>query len=137
MITRRRVRPVLTLAIILAQAGSAAGCHVGRIECLTAGERVTLEGIVVEKEVYGPPNFGETPDVDERRRVKVLVSREPLEICAGSPEEVDIVPIHGVREVQLVDYIPAAQRGTQVSIEGTLQRAQNAYHYTPVILVIE
>jgi hypothetical protein len=53
------------------------------------------------------------------------------------PEEIDTTYIADVQEVQIVNY-PAHPVGkSKVSLVGVIERAQNAYHYTPVFLYMK
>lgn len=87
--------------------------------------------------VYGPPNFGETPAIDQKRSVPFLIIDRPIDICANTTDEFGQGPLSGVSKIQVVYPINYDRsRAGQGSIRGELQRANNAFHYTPVILIV-
>jgi len=69
---------------------------------ITPGEdpEALISGTVVERNVWGPPNFGEHPKTDSRYRVWIVVLDDPIQVTIANesrhePEEV------AVREIQL------------------------------------
>jgi hypothetical protein len=101
------------------------------------GVKITLSGYVSGRQVYGPPNFGETPKIDEKRVIPVLILDKPISVCAGSDEEIDDSPVSEVTEIQIANYSAHALGRNEVSLSGVLERAQNAYHYTPVFFIAD
>lgn len=123
----------LTLAVIVWTSACAASSRI----CAQEGERVTLHGTVSERQVYGPPNFGDTPEVDQRRTVRILTLSEPIDLCArqgshaGEPAE-----LH-VNEVQLIAPTARATAEPERVLTGVLARSDNALHYTRVIFILD
>jgi hypothetical protein len=105
--------------------------------CVSTAQQVTLQGQVRYESVFGPPGFGESPRVDQRRSIPVLALDNPIDICPGANEEIDTAPIRGVRRVQLIG-APGNDRrlSGRVFLIGELQRGTNAIHYPPVTLVV-
>lgn len=124
-------------SIALTIASITMACGASNNTCIRTGERIVLRGTVISRHVYGPPNFGETPNTDERRTIPVLVLNEPIDICHGAQDEINVSPVNHVTDVQLVDYSVRSTRRIEVSISGTLERAQNAFHYTPVFFIAD
>jgi hypothetical protein len=127
----------LTAIIATRPAHSPAEPSAPGASCMRTSEHVALRGRVLNEEVFGPPGFGETPAVDQRRSIPVLVLDSPVDICVGGADEIDDAPINAVSKVQLI-YLPASapRLSGRVSVDGELQRATNAFHYTPVTLLI-
>lgn len=104
---------------------------------------VRLEGTLIEREVYGPPGYGETPAKDARATILVLklshgISVEPA-ANAEATGSASLDPVKNVREVQLfVDPSRKADGrklvGRVVTATGTLNESITASQYTKVYL---
>ena len=105
--------------------------------CVSTSQQVTLRGQVRYENVFGPPGFGENPQIDQRRLIPVLALDDPIDICPGTDEEIDTAPIYDVRRVQLIHVRGTGRRWHgRVFVNGELQRGTNAFHYTPVTLIV-
>lgn len=122
-----------TASILISAA--VASCNTLYTGCTGTGQTVVLSGHVRQQEVFGPPNFGDTPELDSKRMISILLLDHPITICQGTQDEIDTSPIASVTEVQLVNLEPSLEY-QRVSLSGTLERRQNAYHYTPVFFVV-
>ncbi|HZU33736.1 MAG TPA: hypothetical protein VFB79_21660 [Candidatus Angelobacter sp.] len=74
-----------------------------RYEYDTAGMR--MEGTLVERRVYGPPDYGETPAKDAKERILILklahaISVEPT-ADAQANGSVNLDPARHIQELQL------------------------------------
>ncbi len=110
----------------------------------TAG--ITLKGRLVERQVYGPPGYGETPTEDSRDFIlilklgrKISVKPSPTASATGSAS---LDSVENVREVQLfVSRIQKAEVhkliGKDVIAVGTLNEAITASQYTKVWLDVK
>jgi hypothetical protein len=91
-----------------------------------------IYGQITLKNFYGPPNYGETPDIDRIESYYVLKLLEPITIVSGS-EKIK------VEEIQLL-FIGGSgnkiDRGSY-TVEGKLYLAQTGHHHTPVILIVD
>ena len=114
---------------------SSAACHAGSEACIEPRNKVTLRGSVSERQVYGPPNFGETPETDQRRTILVFLPSEPIHLCGESSGTAGDPPETNVTDMQLINYSRRGSLGTPTSVTGSLARADNAYHYTRVIMI--
>lgn len=96
-----------------------------------------LRGTVVTREHYGPPNFGETPDIDKKESVPILVLKEPVSV-RGNPRSVtDQETERNITEIHLVfgsRYSSAALSGREVAVIGTLFHAVTGHHATKVLM---
>ena len=110
----------------------------------TAG--ITLKGTLIERRVYGPPGYGETPAEDAHETILILrlphpVSVEPAE-NAEANNSPNLDPAKNVREVQLFmnqPKIAEARRllGRMVTSTGTLNESITAAQRTKVWLDVK
>lgn len=102
---------------------------------------VTLHGRLIQRKVYGPPGYGETPATDAKASIFVLklshqISVEPAE-HADANDGVDLDPAEGVLELQLFLRFPPRVdvrklAGHDVTATGTLNESITASQYTKV-----
>jgi hypothetical protein len=124
----------------LAQHKTAAGTeHEASYTYETPG--IQLRGTLIEREVYGPPGYGETPARDARGTILVLklsrgISVEPKANTETS-DSANLDPAENVREVQL--FISRSQAadarkhlGRVVKVTGDLNESITASQYTKV-----
>jgi len=107
----------------------------------TAG--ITLHGTLIERKVYGPPGYGETPAQDAHETILILKLPHPISVepaadgeGSGSP---NLDPAKNVREVQLLmgrTQAAEARRllGRMVIATGTLNESITASQRTKVWL---
>jgi hypothetical protein len=110
----------------------------------TAG--ITLQGTLIERKVYGPPGYGETPAQDAHETILILKLRRPISVepaanadGSGTP---NLDPVNNVREVQL--FISRSQAadprkflGATVIATGTLNESITASQRTKVWLDVK
>ena len=101
------------------------------------GDPVTLSGKVTKRTFYGPPGYGENPDIDSRETQGVLLLSEPICVDENPRDydeaeknqlEVTLVPLGNTN---LKGYI-----GKQVTVQGKLFHANTGHHHTPVLIEI-
>ena len=104
---------------------------------------VQLTGTVVMEHVYGPPNFGETPDQDARYIIPVLHLDSAVCVVPGSPTRahMNADTVADVRRVQLFSRRPdgreynfAAWADARVVVLGTLSESVAPGEYTRVVI---
>jgi hypothetical protein len=110
----------------------------------TAG--TTLQGTLIERKVYGPPGYGETPAQDAHETILILklphpISVEPAANADGNGTP-NLDPAKNVREVQL--FISRSQAtdarkllGAMVIATGTLNESITASQRTKVWLDVK
>lgn len=112
-----------------------------RYEYDTPGVR--LEGRLIERKVYGPPGYGETPAKDERDTILILRLRRVITVRplpdAKAKNSASLGTARNIREVQLfVNRTKSDQAhqmaGKAVVAEGTLNEAVAPIQYTRVWL---
>lgn len=100
---------------------------------------VVLKGKIVKKYAYGPPGYGESPDIDEKIVYYVLLLNQTINV-KGDENTPNSDTFKDVREIQLVyfdiDKLKALNNKL-VSIKGTLFQAFSGHHYTDVLMNIE
>jgi hypothetical protein len=134
----RNVHPrgILAVPALVSATFALGACSAGASACINTRQSVVLAGVITDRQVYGPPGFGETPEIDERRSIPILTLETPIDICQGSESEIDVTPLQGITEVQIVNYSSPYPSGRTL-IAGSLERAQNAFHYTSIFLVVD
>ncbi len=104
-----------------------------------APNEVELRGRLRATEQYGPPNYGENPESDQRLRVLVLTLDKPIDTCADSSSEINNEAVTGVGTVQIL-VVPGLNLepliGQLVTLRGVLSRAVLARHFTPVVFTV-
>lgn len=102
---------------------------------------ICLEGTLVERKVYGPPGYGETPAKDARATILVLklsypISVEPA-VNTDASKTANLDSAKNVREVQL--FVSQSRTadvrklvGRMVTASGTLKESITASQYTKV-----
>jgi hypothetical protein len=105
---------------------------------------VKLCGTIYTRTVFGPPNYGETPKTDRKCQILLLFldhsislktdvsDKDTLDDTSFSNQWVVelVVNPHHLKEVK-------ALLGRHVCAEGTLFQADNANHYTNVLLSVK
>jgi hypothetical protein len=96
-------------------------------------DAIVLQGKLVLKEFFGPPNYGENPGTDKIETYYILVLFEPLLInLQGHIETIfELQVIFNSREVNMnID-------STSVyTIVGNLLKAQSGHHHTEVVVIL-
>jgi Domain of unknown function (DUF4431) len=102
--------------------------------CLSYNQQsTTLRGIVTQQTFFGPPNFGETPEIDKRETQSVLMLAEPICVTASDDEDAE----QNQLQVTLVPRIKISLKaldGKQVKVTGKLFHAHTGHHHTPLLL---
>lgn len=97
---------------------------------------VTLRGTVAMEGRYGPPNYGESPDTDQKVTIAVLYLDKAVNVAGkGAPDDPDSETVKDVAAMQIIH--PAGIKiGTGCKeITGTLMKGFTAHHYTSVLIV--
>lgn len=107
---------------------------------------LSLHGTLIERKVYGPPGYGETPTHDAHETILILKLPQPISVepaanahSTGSP---NLDPAKNVREVQL--FLSRSQTvearkllGRMVNATGTLNESITAAQRTKVWLDVK
>jgi hypothetical protein len=100
---------------------------------------VELRGTLTTVTRYGPPNFGENPESDEKLNVPLLTLTDSLRFCADPDRPADTETVH-ISQLQLnfAKYgdVPSELLGREVLVTGTAMLAVSGYHFTPVLLTV-
>jgi len=100
-------------------------------------EGVVLSGTVVLRTFFGPPNYGENPETDEKEVQALLKLDHPL--CTVESVEREEQAERNQRQVTLVPlggFSLKPYAGKHVSVKGSLFHADNGHHRTPVLIAI-
>jgi hypothetical protein len=102
---------------------------------------VTLSGTISRHMHYGPPNYGEDPEHDEKGFYWYLDLDRPICVNGKNEDSPDMEGESDVRHVQIVygvyaDYPPGrGWIGRHVSITGSLFHADTVHHHTEVLIM--
>lgn len=106
---------------------------------------VELRGRLIVSLRYGPPNYGETPEQDEKRNTPFLELGRPITLCpepdpaTGTPDADSGTT--ATAQVQMnfayVKPWPRELHGREVVARGTLYPSFTGYHYTPAVMMVE
>jgi hypothetical protein len=97
---------------------------------------VTLSGKVIERHEFGPPYYGEHPEIDDKLVIQILQLPSPISVRADPSDDLNTEET-GLREIQLA--FPSGLHhdhlsGKCVAARGTLYHATSGYHFTNVLL---
>lgn len=101
-----------------------------------------IEGTLITRMYYGPPNYGENPETDAQQYPFILQLDKPIDVIAKENDthnsdvfevtEIQVVPIDKEKTELLGTYIDK-----QVRIQGTLFEAIFGGHHTDVLIQVE
>ena len=127
------------MASILSVAG---GCAPGNDLLPYEPEVVELEGVLEREHRYGPPNYGESPEIDRSLTVYTFSIREPIDV--GRPDTLSEVNDSPVREVSKVHVVVSDEAcdadleiGKTVRLRGALSKQTSGHHFYPVLFSLE
>jgi hypothetical protein len=99
---------------------------------------VRLSGRLVIETRYGPPNYGEEPETDEKLRVPFLSLESPISVCADPASDVNNENVVDAEIIQLTsshDLAELAER--RVLVSGRLSRPVTGYHFAEVVMKVD
>lgn len=97
---------------------------------------VTFKGKIAYEKFYGPPNFGETPETDQKVEVPILRTEHPVDI--ENTVSGGLSSIKGQRKIQLIIRKKKLKKHDLcVEVTGTLFEAVNGHHHTSVLLDVD
>ncbi len=126
--------PFLLLHLAASQAGN-------RRKALHYGpEKVTLQGTLVFRTFYGPPNYGENPRTDSKETQSILLLDNAFDVIGDKQDPFNETE-RGVNRVTLVfsNPIPHPVRyylKRRVTVEGTLFHGFNGHHRTKILITV-
>ena len=101
-----------------------------------------IEGQLITRMYYGPPNYGENPDTDSKQYPFILELDKPINVIAEEDDEfnsdklevteIQVVPMNKEQTQLLEQYI-----NKRVIIQGTLFEAIFGGHHTEVLIQLE
>ena len=112
----------------------------GTSDSTSAGPCGVFEGKLRTLEVYGPPNYGESPDTDSRLTVSILDLLSPIRGAKVWDVYRNEHTVPYVEQVQIVGSPSSTRQSESVQKQGTrrfsgcLFYAESGHHVTEVIL---
>lgn len=100
---------------------------------------VELSGTLHIITKFGPPNYGENPDSDEKLQVPIITLSDSVDVCGDLSSSINRDAFHGLREIQVLfpeGMAYAGFRDRSVVVTGTLSEAVMSHHFTPVVMVV-
>jgi hypothetical protein len=102
---------------------------------------VSLEGELISRTEYGPPNYGETPNLDKKSLIYLIKLKNAINVKGDPEDEVNRTDFKGLKELQIVDldgnYNYQQFMHKTVVIKGTLSEAVTGHQYTNVIFIVD
>lgn len=100
-----------------------------------------VSGTLTEKMVYGRPNYGETPDIDEKNYIYILKPDKPVNVYADAnppdPEIADHTLLNQT-EIQTFSNIDDVHKelkkylNKKIKLQGVLFTGRTGGQYTPI-----
>jgi hypothetical protein len=93
---------------------------------------INISGNIILKQFFGPPNYGEMPEIDKTETYYVLQLNEAITFIQGNNKEI-------VNEIQLVfiDSINLElKKDCNYIVKGNAFFAHTGHHHTPIILFV-
>ena len=94
---------------------------------------ITINGNILLKKFYGPPNYGESPEIDIIENYYVLILNETITFSDGSETET-------VDEIQLIlnnNINKNFDESLNYVIKGQAFFAITGHHHTPIVISVE
>ena len=101
-----------------------------------------IEGTLITRMYYGPPNYGENPDTDAKQYPFILQLDDPIDVIAQEGDthnsnifeviEIQVVPMNKEQTELLEQYI-----NKSITIQGTLFEAIFGGHHTDTLIRVE
>lgn len=106
--------------------------------------KVELEGTLLVKDEYGPPNFGENPDSDQKLKIYVLHLSAPVDIkadAAPDSDDPDIDNYFNVKDIQVdFDYKATGIKSLinkKIKVSGSLHEKIAPGDYMDVVMIVD
>lgn len=101
---------------------------------------VELAGVLRLTQRFGPPNFGETPELDSTVVVPLLTLAQPIKVRGNLDAAMNNETYEGLEEIQLVlsqtlDLSLLVDR--ELTITGTLFQKHTGHHFTDVLMNVK
>jgi hypothetical protein len=101
---------------------------------------VNLAGVLVEKWVYGPPGYGETPQKDKKIKIIFFELTNPINLKADPADLRDADDRTSVTEIQIntSDSMTRLKKflNKKVTLRGTLYEATSSAEFTSVLMLV-
>lgn len=107
-------------------------------------ESSTLSGTIGKKLFYGAPNYGETPEKDEKIWVSILRTNAPINVFGDiDPKDPETAneTITNITEIQIYSTDKSLDlkklEGNKVKLQGVFQAAQSGNQFTKVLFKVK
>jgi hypothetical protein len=103
---------------------------------------VELQGILIKVMKYGPPNYGEDPEIDAKLEVPILMLSQPIRVAGDPSSPINRESVTNVTEIQLIFGQGSESHywrylNSKVLITGTLFRRFTGNHFTDVVMIVK
>lgn len=101
-----------------------------------------ISGTLVEKIFYGAPNYGETPEKDEKVKVLILKTDYPINVLAQPDQDPEIADktVRGITEIQVYStdkkWDLKKLKNKKVTLQGLFQTGRTSGQFTEVVLLV-
>lgn len=91
--------------------------------------KIDLSGTLTTEMFYGPPNYGENPETDEKEYPYILKLDKPIKAADLKITKIQVVPL-SKPDIQAVHN----SLNKHVKVEGSLFSAVTGHHHTPILI---
>ena len=95
--------------------------------------KISISGNIILKNYFGPPNYGETPEIDIKEKHYVLKTNKIITFSNG-------IEVIKVKEFQLIfltkDFAGDIDPNKNYLVIGNAFYAQTGHHHTPIIISV-
>lgn len=104
--------------------------------------KIELIGTLKHDVKYGPPNYGENPETDEKIDVYSIVLSEAISVEGSAKSELNSETVENITEIQLLlskDGRASAATfvDNKVVVKGSLSHGVSGHHFTDVVLDVD
>lgn len=110
-------------------------CFLGLNTYAETNGNINIHGKIFSKEVYGPPTFGENPNIDSKEKIYYLSWDEAVEFFIDGKNI-------NIKELQLI-FLPSKKKSevldenSTYNFEGKINTAETGHHYTEYIFIVD
>jgi len=103
-------------------------------------EVVNLEGVIKISTNFGPPNYGETPEIDKKVTIYILELNSPINVLGDPNDELNLSSFTNISNIQIALYKYKNDIKNKINkkviIKGTLFQGVTGHHYTDILITV-
>ena len=96
-------------------------------------KNIKINGNIILKQFYGPPNYGETPEIDMTESYYVLKLNELISFS----NEINMITVEEIQLILDINNIGNINSNYDYLVVGKAFFAETGHHHTPVIILVD